>query len=73
MVVPGLLAYWLDSYWQTQPVLTLVGFTLGFAYGIFRLVLMGAQRQKNFVPTKPYNAEGLEEELEEEEQESEEF
>lgn len=66
MVVPGLIGYWLDGYFATKPALTLLGFTLGFAYGIWRLVLLGMRRQKDFVPRKPYNADGLEEDSDEE-------
>lgn len=66
MIIPGFFGYWCDSYFRSQPLFTLLGFTLGFGYGIWRLVLLGMRRQQNFVPTKPYNSAGLDDSHDEE-------
>ena len=44
MVVPGLLALWVDNQLETNPVLTIVGFMGGFAYGVWRLSQLGKRQ-----------------------------
>ncbi len=41
MVIPGFLGYWLDAWPGISPWLTFAGFALGFAYGVWRLALLG--------------------------------
>lgn len=51
MVVPGLLALWVDNQLGTNPVLTIIGFILGFAYGVWRLSQLGKRLStKNKLP-----------------------
>ena len=44
MVVPGFMGYWLDSWLGVLPLFTLVGFSFGFAYGIWQLTQLGQSR-----------------------------
>jgi F0F1-type ATP synthase assembly protein I len=46
MVVPGLLGYWLDSRFHTRPLLTVLGFALGMAYGMYQLVQLARGEQE---------------------------
>lgn len=41
MLTPGFLGYWLDTRLGTEPLLLLIGFAAGFAYGLWRLTLLG--------------------------------
>ena len=41
MLTPGFFGYWLDTRLGTEPALLMVGFTAGFAYGLWRLILLG--------------------------------
>jgi hypothetical protein len=52
MVVPGLAGKWLDDRWKTEPLLTLIGFGLGMAGGIWHLLLMTASAKNKLKPPK---------------------
>ncbi len=45
-LTPGFFGYWLDTRLGTEPVLLLIGFTAGFAYGLWRLTLLGKAASK---------------------------
>lgn len=47
MLIPGFLGYWADSALGTTPVLLLIGFTFGFAYGLWRLTTLGKPPRPN--------------------------
>ena len=38
MVVPGLLGLWLDQWFATRAIFTIVGFGLGLVLGIWQIV-----------------------------------
>lgn len=44
MFIPGFLGYWADSALGTTPILLLIGFVFGFAYGLWRLANYGKPR-----------------------------
>ena len=46
MVVPGFMGYGLDSWLGVLPLFTLIGFSFGFAYGIWQLTQLGQTKQK---------------------------
>lgn len=55
MSLPALLGYWLDSKWQTEPWLVVVGGVLGFVVGIrhlLQMVKMSESSQKSQDRTK---------------------
>lgn len=47
LIVPGLIGYWLDARWGITPLLTLVGFAVGFSWMIFQLIQLGAGPKKH--------------------------
>jgi hypothetical protein len=47
MILPGLGGKWLDDRWATTPLLTLSGFGLGMAVGIWHLLVMTAAVKKS--------------------------
>ena len=47
MVLPGLVGYWLDLRWKTQPLLTIIGFACGLALGMWHLLKMTSAQQKS--------------------------
>ena len=51
MVIPGFMGYWIDSWLGIVaragvPLFTLVGFSFGFAYGIWQLLQLGKSKRK---------------------------
>lgn len=51
MLVPGFMGYWLDSWlgvvdWVGIPLFMLLGFSFGFAYGIWQLTQLAQPQQK---------------------------
>ncbi len=45
MVVPGFFGYWLDLWLEVLPLFTLLGFSFGFAYGIWQLTQLGQPKR----------------------------
>ncbi len=52
MVIPGFFGYWLDAWLGVLPLFTLVGFSFGFAYGIWQLTQLGKSKQRNVASDK---------------------
>ncbi len=44
MVAPGLLGYWLDQKLGTRALLTILGFGIGMAFGVWELVRLSQVR-----------------------------
>lgn len=53
MLVPGFLGYWADTRFGTTPVLLMLGFAAGFAYGLWRLVSLLTPANPESDPSEP--------------------
>ena len=51
MVLPGLLGYWADQQWNSEPVLLVLGVILGFSVGMWHLVKLAKWPPRD--PTPP--------------------
>ena len=60
MVVPGFVGYWVDRRIGTLPVVTILGFAAGLAYGILQLVQVSKSREADDVPPEQANHDGYE-------------
>ena len=57
MVLPGLLGYWADQQWNSEPVLLVLGVILGFSVGMWHLVTLTKWPPRDGTPPRePPNA-----------------
>ena len=46
MALPALLGHWLDTKWETKPVMTAIGAFLGFGCGLAHLLRMTKEAER---------------------------
>ena len=47
MIVPTILGYWLDSWLETPPWITIVAAVFGFAGGMIHLIVILKQKERD--------------------------
>ena len=47
MVLPTLVGYWIDSWLETTPWITIIAAVLGFAAGMIHLIVILKQKERD--------------------------